>query len=132
MTDIATVLAPFPHPLSFPAYAAVKAAHEAGEVTPAEWAAYDELIHTDGGSWLGFMRWNRNGGAMPEERIDNHLTEIDDAAADYAPEAGPANNPGECPICGHALEIDADGWFICDACEMAWQERPAQTYEEMN
>lgn len=79
MTDIATVLAPFPHPLSFPAYAAVKAAHEAGEVTAAEWTAYDADIHSRGDSWLGFMRWNRNGATMPEER--KFYQDVDDAAA---------------------------------------------------
>ena len=78
------ILTQFRHPYSFPAYRAMKAAHAAGDVTNAEWAAYDEEIHVDGGSWLGFMRWNRNGvAAMPEDRTDDYLSAIDDAAADF-------------------------------------------------
>lgn len=68
------ILAHFRHPYSFPAYSAMKATHAAGEVTAAEWAAYDEEIHSRGDSWLGFMRWNRKGVAtMPEDRLDAYL-----------------------------------------------------------
>lgn len=54
-------------------------------------------------------------------------TDIIDTAADWTPEGGADDDAAACPVCGNALEIDADGWYICDHCEMAWQDAPAAT-----
>ena len=109
------VLAPFRHPLSWPAYKAVREAHEAGLITAQEWADYRAEIEQRGDSWLGYMRWNRNGGSMPEDRIDDHLREMEDRV--------------ECPYCGHALDELSDGRLACGNCDV-WFSDTAQVTAE--
>lgn len=57
------------------------------------------------------------------QRMADYL-DTQDAAADWTPEGGDDRgcNPPDCPSCGHALEVDADGWYVCDDC--GWLGNP--------